>query len=195
MNRRALLSACGTLLAAGCLGDRTGSPGTTDETTRVTTGTTSSTTRSSSTTPSTNTTRTTHSTCTARGSVEPTDHVLGAGGCDSGSASVALEFGQDEFCHAYLLLDTGQGQGDAVQLSEADVTELPELQNAVAYLGPDSTSVRVRTSKRRTDEIFDHLGSLAEEYESTTRFAFDGRTFALLVAQETCVLTTDTTEN
>ncbi|WP_458185518.1 hypothetical protein [Haladaptatus sp. NG-WS-4] len=189
MQRRALLSACGTLLIAGCVGDETGTQKTTGETTRSTTGTTDR--PKTSTTPTSTTTR---STCTARGSVDPTDHVLDASGCAAESVYITLEFGRGDPCHAYLLLDVDQGSGTA-QLGEADVTTLPELQNAVAYLGPDSKSVRVRTSKRRTDEVFDHLDSLAEEYDSSTQFAFDGRTFTLTVMVEDCVVTTDTTEN
>jgi hypothetical protein len=78
----------------------------------------------------------------------------------------------------YLVLT--DSDADATQLSLTDVLSMPEIQNAVAYFGADTESVRVRTQSGRRVALEEHVEALAERSPDPA-FEFGGRRFELSV--------------
>lgn len=76
----------------------------------------------------------------------------------------------------YLVLTAVDGSGTS--LSRTDVYAVPELHNAIAYLGPETDSVRVQTRPDRRRTLREHLAAL-EGTGSPSTFEFADRRFEL----------------
>lgn len=134
MQRRTLLAGLLVPCLTGCVERYVPSDGGNDSTTR----------RSKTTTRSTKTTtRSTETTTVAhRGPVEPTDGIAQVRG-DEDSVSIELDgYDSSEFAEAQFTRTT-DSTGVPVELSRSQVTSTPELQNALAYFGPDIEEVSV----------------------------------------------------
>ena len=75
----------------------------------------------------------------------------------------------------YLVLTAANRPGTS--LTRTDVYAMPELQNAIAYFGPGTDSVRVQTRADRRRALREHLAALHDGGSST--FEFSDRRFAL----------------
>jgi len=76
----------------------------------------------------------------------------------------------------YLVLTAADRPG--IPLSRTDVFAMPELQNAIAYFGPDTDSVRVQTRSDRRRPLREHLRALGD---SPGSFEFSNCRFDLEV--------------
>jgi len=77
-------------------------------------------------------------------------------------------------------LVVADASGETAALDRTQVFSLPELQNGLAYFGPDVDSVRVRTHPDRRVNVREHVTALEEQSESGG-FEFGGREFSLAV--------------
>lgn len=115
--------------------------------------------------------------CSADGPLDPGRSAVEAVECDS-ARFVNLAHASEGIQPTYLVLT--DSDGDATQLSLTDVLSMPEIQNAVAYFGTDTDSVRVRTQPGRRVALEEHVDALAERIPGPA-FEFGGRTFELSV--------------
>ena len=115
--------------------------------------------------------------CSADGPLDPGRSAVDAVECDS-ARFVNLAHASGGVQPTYLVLtDSG---ADATQLSLSDVLSMPEVQNAVAYFGAATDSVRVRTQPGRRVALEEHVDALAERSPDPA-FEFGGRRFELSV--------------
>lgn len=113
--------------------------------------------------------------CPADGPVDPGRSVVAAVECNTARfVDVTHESGGVE--PTYLVLTSATEAG--ATLSRTDVHTIPELQNAIAYFGPDTDSVRVQTRPKRRKILREHLAAL-EENSTSTSFEFAEQTFDL----------------
>ena len=115
--------------------------------------------------------------CSADGPLDPGRSAVEAVECDS-ARFVNLAHASEGIQPTYLVLT--DSDGDATQLSLTDVLSMPEIQNAVAYFGADTDSVRVRTQPGRRVALEEHVDALTDR-NSASVFEFSGRTFELSV--------------
>lgn len=113
--------------------------------------------------------------CAADGPVSPSGAVLEAVECDT-ARYVALAPVAVDVNRTYLILTRDDGD-DSTQLSVQDVTEVPEVHNAIAHFGPQTESVRVLTHPGRRRPILDSLDDL--DPDDSRRFEFAGEGFRL----------------
>ncbi|WP_232701613.1 hypothetical protein [Halobacterium wangiae] len=106
--------------------------------------------------------------CPADGPVEPGRSVVSAVECNT-ARFVDLTGKSGGIDPTYLVLTTAE-EADT-SLSRTDVYALPELQNALAYLGPGTNSVRVQTCADRRKLLGEHVASLADGGGPTFEFA------------------------
>ncbi|MFB6269576.1 MAG: hypothetical protein ABEH83_06515 [Halobacterium sp.] len=116
--------------------------------------------------------------CSADGPLDPGRCAIEAVECDS-ARFVSLAHASGGLQPTYLVL-TAVDADDAVPLSTTDVLTVPELQNAVAYYGESTDSVRVRTQPGRRTAVEEHVEALRERGRGTV-FEFAGRCFDLEV--------------
>lgn len=116
-------------------------------------------------------------TCPADGPVEPGRSVVEAVECNT-ARFVDLSGASGGVTPVHLVVSEAGGQ--TASLTRTDVFGLPELQNGLAYLGPDVDSVRVRTRSDRRQNVREHVTSLTEQ-TSLDGFEFGGCKFALEV--------------
>lgn len=110
--------------------------------------------------------------CAADGPVEPTGTVLEAAECDT-ARYVALAPVAVDVNRTYLIL-TREDHDDGTPLSFGDVTEVPEIQNALAHFGPQSESVRVLTHPGRRRPLSSTVDDLDERGNATFEYAGEG---------------------
>jgi len=113
--------------------------------------------------------------CAADGPVESTGSLLEAVECDT-ARYVALAPVAIDMNRTYLVL-TRVDDGDGTALSFGDVTEVPEIQNALAHFGPQAVSVRVLTHPGRRRPLSSTIDDLDERGNET--FEFAGECFRL----------------
>ncbi|MGB9966055.1 hypothetical protein [Halobacterium hubeiense] len=97
--------------------------------------------------------------------------------CDS-ARFVNLAHASDGIQPTSLVLT--DSDAEATPLSPTEVLSMPELQNAVAYFGENTDSVRVRTQSERRAALEEHVDALHER-APTPAFEFGGRSFELSV--------------
>lgn len=114
--------------------------------------------------------------CAADGPVSPTGSVLEAVQCDT-ARYVALAPVAVDVNRTYLILS--RADVDGTSLTYADVSSIPELQNALAHYGPRTESVRVLTHPGRRRHLTQSLEEL-DSNESRT-FEYGGESFRLNV--------------
>ncbi|AHG05256.1 hypothetical protein HALDL1_08795 [Halobacterium sp. DL1] len=112
--------------------------------------------------------------CPANGPLEPGRSVVEAVECNT-ARFVDLTGTSGGVVPTYLVL-TGAERAN-VSLSGTEVYALPEIQNALAYFGPETNSVRVHTCPERRTLLNEHVAALTDGGESTVEFA--DRTFDL----------------
>lgn len=116
--------------------------------------------------------------CRADGPIEPGRSVVEAVECDS-ARFVDLSHASGGIQPTYLVL-LAASDDDATQLSPTDVQSIPEVQNAVAFYGEQTDSVRVRTRTDRRVAVEEHVTALRERRTGSV-FEFGGRCFELEV--------------
>lgn len=117
--------------------------------------------------------------CRADGPLEPGRSVVEAVECDS-ARFVDLSHSSGGIQPTYLVLQATSPDDDATTLSSTDVLSVPEVQNAVAFYGEETDSVRVRTRPDRRVAVEEHVEALRERRAGST-FEFAGRCFDLEV--------------
>ncbi|MCG1002815.1 MULTISPECIES: hypothetical protein [Halobacterium] len=115
--------------------------------------------------------------CPADGPLDPGRSAVEAVECNS-ARFVNLAHSSRGVQPTYLVLT--DSDVDGTQLSLTDVLSMPEIQNAVAYFGADTDSVRVRTQSGRRKALEEHVDALAER-SSAPAFEFGDRCFELSV--------------
>jgi len=116
--------------------------------------------------------------CPADGPVEPGRVVVEAVECNT-ARFVDLTGASGGVTPAHLVVSDADGE-PTTALDRTQVLSLPELQNGLAYFGPDVDSVRVRTHPDRRVNVREHVAALEEQSE-TDSFEFGGRAFSLAV--------------
>jgi hypothetical protein len=114
--------------------------------------------------------------CAPDGQVEPGRSVVEAVGCGS-ARFLTLTHATGGVTPTYLVLTAVDG-GSTMSLSSTDVMTMPELQNALAYFGPNVESVRVQTQSERRTAVREHVEALERDAPNDT-FEFGGRRFEL----------------
>ncbi len=97
--------------------------------------------------------------------------------CDS-ARFVSLAHASGGLQPTYLVLTNSDRE--ATLLSATDVLSVPEIQNAIAYFGEETDSVRVRTQPGRRKALEEHVDALAERSQAPA-FEFANRRFELSV--------------
>jgi len=115
--------------------------------------------------------------CSADGPLDAGRSAVEAVECDS-ARFVNLTHSSGGVQPTYLVLTASDAE--STQLTLTDVLSMPELQNAVAYFGSDTDSVRVRTQPSRRAALREHVDALADR-DPAPAFAFGGRRFELSV--------------
>lgn len=115
--------------------------------------------------------------CRADGPLEPGRSAVEAVECDS-ARFVDMAHASGGIQPTYLVLEASDGEGKP--LSSTDLLSMPEIQNAVAYFGENTDSVRVRTQADRRVALEEHVEALRER-ERGASFEFAGRCFDLEV--------------
>ena len=116
--------------------------------------------------------------CTPDGPLEPGRSVVEAVECDS-ARFLTLTHATGGITPTYLVLTAAEDES-ATPLSSTDVLSMPEIQNALAYLGGGVESVRVQTQSERRVALREHVDALGAEVAGDV-FEFAGRTFDLEV--------------
>jgi|AntRauMinimDraft_4_1070384.scaffolds.fasta_scaffold00095_35 hypothetical protein len=115
--------------------------------------------------------------CPADGPVEPGRSVVEAVECNT-ARFVDLSGVSGGVTPVHLVVSGADGE--TTTLERTQVLSLPELQNGLAYFGPDVDSVRVRTHPDRRVNVREHVTAL-EEQSASSGFEFGGREFSLAV--------------
>jgi len=115
------------------------------------------------------------STCPADGPVEPGRSVVEAVECQT-ARFVDLSGASGGVTPVHLVVS--ETDGETTPVDRTQVFSLPELQNGLAYFGPDVDSVRVRTHPDRRVNVREHVTAL-EEQSATGGFEFGGCEFSL----------------
>lgn len=115
--------------------------------------------------------------CSADGPLDPGRSVIEAVECDS-ARFVDLAPDGGGIQPTYLVLLGVDDDEDVTQLSSTEVFLAPEVQNAVAYFGEQTDSVRVRTRSDRRLAVEEHVEAMREQGSA---FEFAGRRFDLEV--------------
>lgn len=113
--------------------------------------------------------------CTPDGPLAPGRSVVDAVECNT-ARFIDLTRDTGDISPTYLVLTDADDPG--ASLTRTDVCGAPELQNAVAYFGADTDSVRVRTLSDRRVALDEHVSALSERGECDA-FEFAGCRFAL----------------
>jgi hypothetical protein len=114
--------------------------------------------------------------CTDDGPVDAGRAVVRAVECNSARF---VDLARESAAEQPTTLMLTDANGDATPLSEPDVTRVPELRNAVAYFGLETTSIRVKTLSERSPMLREYVDSLRETPAAV--FEFAGRQFDLRV--------------
>lgn len=114
--------------------------------------------------------------CEPTGPIDPSRSVIRAVECNS-ARFVDLVRDETSIRPTSLVLTATSREPTA--LSETDLCRVPELQNAVAFYGRETQSVRVRTRKRRAGMLREYVGSLRDDPEHA--FGFESSRFDLHV--------------
>ena len=115
--------------------------------------------------------------CPADGPLEPGRSVVEAVECNT-ARFVDLSGASGGVTPVHLVVS--DASGETTSIDRTQVLSLPELQNGLAYFGPDVDSVRVRTHPDRRVNVREHVAAL-EDQSATGRFEFGGREFSLAV--------------
>jgi hypothetical protein len=115
--------------------------------------------------------------CPADGPIEPGRAVVEAVECNT-ARFVDLTGDSGGVTPVHLVVS--DARGETASLERTQVLALPELQNALAYFGPDVDSVRVRTHPGRRENVREHVTAL-EGRAGANGFEFGGRAFSLAV--------------
>jgi len=97
--------------------------------------------------------------------------------CDS-ARFVSMAHASSGLQPTYLVLTASDRE--ATRLSATDVLTMPEVQNAVAYFGEETESVRVRTRPDRRSPLREHVAALSDRTPAPA-FEFADRRFELTV--------------
>jgi hypothetical protein len=172
VKRRSTLSAIGLILVGGCLSDtESGSASTTSATTETTaSGAATADTSNESTTNDTSTQATETMQATPNGPIEPADGIETAKQGDD-SVGIHLEgYDSDEYSEARFFRAT-DSDGVPAELSRSQVTSTPQLQNALAYFGPEVEEVSVRMPLSDGYSLSDALDSYWDSADDAERNA------------------------
>lgn len=110
--------------------------------------------------------------CQPTGPLDPGRSVVRAVECNSARYVDLVRDETSARPTSLILTDTKR---ETTPLSETDLCRVPELQNAVAFYGPETKSVRIRTRKRRASMLREYVDSLRERPENA--FGFEERRF------------------
>ncbi|WP_336036756.1 hypothetical protein [Halobacterium yunchengense] len=113
--------------------------------------------------------------CVADGPLEPGRSAVEAVECDS-ARFVAMAHASGGIQPTYLVLTAADGE--PTQLEVTDVLSVPEVQNALAYFGEHTDSVRVRTRAERRVAVEEHVRALRNREDGEV-LQFGGCTFDL----------------
>jgi hypothetical protein len=172
VKRRSTLSAIGLILVGGCLSDtESGSASTTSATTETTaSGAATADTSNESATNDTSTQATETMQATPNGPIEPADGIETAKQGDD-SVGIHLEgYDSDEYSEARFFRAT-DSDGVPAELSRSQVTSTPQLQNALAYFGPEVEEVSVRMPLSDGYSLSDALDSYWDSADDAERNA------------------------
>ena len=116
--------------------------------------------------------------CSPDGPLEPGRSVVEAVECNS-ARFLTLTHATSGVTPTYLVLTTTETDA-ATSLSTTDVLSMPEMQNALAYLGSGVESVRVQMQSERRSALREHVRTLRGDSPDDA-FEFAGRQFDLEV--------------
>jgi len=115
------------------------------------------------------------SACPADGPIEPGRSVVEAVECNT-ARFVDVSGASGGVTPVHLVVS--DADAETATIDRTQVLSLPELQNGLAYFGPDVDTVRVRTHSDRRVNVREHVTALEEQSE-TDGFEFGGREFSL----------------